>query len=131
MNLHDLTVKAQREVSMMMERMCCCEAKKICDYGIYHCDAKFLLKYLTPWAYVSSNLGWSCDIYSIGDINISAGFRPVGKKINYDTVRKYEKIAEKIVYGESDFEMRIARLSMLRNDLLKEVRNHESGCISA
>lgn len=102
-------------------------AEQICDYGIGYCYAQYLLNDLTPWAYVSSrSTGWCCDIYDLGSVTISTGYWPAGKRIGYDTVRKYEEIAEKIVCEESDFKKRSARLSMLRCDLIKELRNHES-----
>ena len=111
---------------MAKERLSHRRAEQICDYGIGYCNAQFLLNDLTPWAYVANSTGWSCDIYDLGSVIISTGYWPAGKRIDYDTVRKYEEIAEKIVCEESDFEKRSARLSMLRSDLIKELRNLES-----
>ena len=111
---------------MMEERISHRRAEQICDYGIGYCHAQYLLNDLTPWAYVAAIEGWRCDIYDLGSVHISTGYCPAGKRIDYDTLRKYEEAAEKIVCEESDFKKRSARLSMLRSDLLKELRNHES-----
>ena len=111
---------------MAKERLSHRRAEQICDYGIGYCNAQFLLNDLTPWAYVAISTGWCCDVYDLGSVNISTGYCPAGKRIDYDTVRKYEEIAEKIVCEEPDFKKRSARLSMLRSDLIRELRSHES-----
>mgnify|MGYP007069854723 CR=1 FL=1 len=112
---------------MTKERLSRKKAVQICDYGISYCSAQYLLNDLTPWAYVAGVYGWSCDIYNLGSVNISTGYCPVGKRIDYDTVRKYEVQAEKVVCEETNFEKRSVRLQELREELLKELRNHESG----
>lgn len=111
---------------MRKERMSYRRAKQICDYGIGYCNAQYLLTDLTPCAYVIGREGWRCDIYILGPVTISTGYCPIGKKISYDTIRKYEKIAENIVCEEVDFRKCHTRLSMLRCDLIRELRNHES-----
>lgn len=111
---------------MAKERLSRRRAEQICDYGIYYCYVQSLLNDLTPWAYVADIDGWHCAIYDLGSVNISTGHYLVGKRIDYDTVRKYEVQAEKIVCEEADFEKRSARLSMLRSDLLRELRNYGS-----
>ena len=72
---------------------------------IYYCDAQSLLKYREPFAYNSGVYGWNCDYYDIDGIIICTGYRPHGKRIDYDIVREYEQKARQIdstIYDYND-----------------------------
>lgn len=70
--------------------------KKIISIG--YCQAQHILGGLTPLMYSACVYGWSCDYYIIEEKNviISTGYSPIGDYQDYEIVRKYDKIAEKI-----------------------------------
>lgn len=69
--------------------------------GIGYCNAQHLLNYETPFAYSSNNNGWSCDYYDIAGVCVSTGYNPMGDRVNYETLTRYEKQAEAIQYNNA------------------------------
>ena len=65
---------------------------------ISYCQAQHILGGKTPLMYSRGVYGWSCDYYMIDEKNviISTGYNPIGEYKNYEVVRKYDQIAEKI-----------------------------------
>lgn len=41
--------------------------------------------------------GWNYDLYEIGSVAISTGYRSIGESVDYTILRQYEEQAEKIV----------------------------------
>lgn len=72
------------------------EAKRIDDVilAIGYCKLATLLINKAPFAYSAGIYGWSCDYYDINDVCISTGYAPIGKRVDYNLVREYEKKAE-------------------------------------
>lgn len=64
--------------------------------SVNYCGLQNLLRFESPVAYTSGVYGWNADIYEFNNIAIVTGYRPFGKRINYDILRKYEKKAEQI-----------------------------------
>jgi len=62
--------------------------------AIGYCEAQFLLKYRSPFAYTSGVYGWNGDYYDIDGVLIATGYRslPESKntKCNYKIVREYD-----------------------------------------
>lgn len=63
-------------------------------YEVSYCGLDFLLKYKTPIAYTCGVYGWNADIYSVGCVAITTGYRPFGKRIDSDLIDKYKKLAD-------------------------------------
>ena len=61
-----------------------------------YCAAQYLLAFESPVAYTAGVYGWNSDIYDFGSLAISTGCRPTGDSVDYETVSRYEKQAEKI-----------------------------------
>ena len=61
-----------------------------------YCEIQSLLNCQNPFAYSAGVYGWRCDYYEIDGVIISTGYSPIGKHVDYKTVKKYEKQAEKI-----------------------------------
>ena len=59
-------------------------------------DLRNLLRYKDAWAYNSGVYGWNYDVYSVGSTAICTGYRPIGRRIGYDIVDKYEAEAKAI-----------------------------------
>ena len=55
-----------------------------------YCSLHNLLQYRNRSAYTAGVYGWNSDIYSIGTVAISTGYRPTGQHIPYDLIKKYE-----------------------------------------
>ena len=89
-------------------------------YSVGYCNLQYLLNYFTPFAYSVGVYGWSCDYYQFNNICISTGYSPIGKELNYETIRKYNKLAKNL---EGDFEDRKKLAVALINEFLREVEN--------
>ena len=71
-------------------------------YRIGYCDLHHLLNYESPFAYTCGVYGWNADIYDVDGVAIVTGYRPgVGKSVDYEIVRKYDKKARDIIYNSS------------------------------
>ena len=64
--------------------------------AIGYCGAEALLRYENPIAYSAGVYGWNCDYYDIDGVCISTGYRPIGKYIDYEKLRKAEAAAREI-----------------------------------
>ena len=62
--------------------------------SIGYCQAQYLLRYETPFAYSAGVYGWNCDYYDIDGMCISTGYRPIGKTVDYTALREAEKYAK-------------------------------------
>lgn len=59
-------------------------------YSCGYCDLQQIFKGVEPDFYNAGIYGWNCDIYVIGGIAITTGYRNTcGKKIPYEMIRKY------------------------------------------
>lgn len=70
--------------------------KKILSIG--YCQAQNLLQYEEAKAYTAGVYGWKSDVYDIDGVAISTGYAPIGQRVNYDIVKKYEAEAEAVDY---------------------------------
>jgi hypothetical protein len=93
--------------------------------SIGYCDAQYLLHYENPTAYSAGNLGWSCDYYDIDGVLISTGYSPLSDKNakhDYDTIRDYDKQAEKIVCDyNAKYEDKQEKVKQLLREFVKAV----------
>lgn len=68
--------------------------------AISYCALQTLLSCAEPIAYTTRQEGWGADIYDIDGIAIVTGYAPFGNiRPDYETIREYEKRAEKIRYN--------------------------------
>lgn len=65
--------------------------------SVSYADLQTLLKFENATAYTSGVYGWNADIYDIGGVAICTGYRPFGRNVNRDTIRKYERLARDTV----------------------------------
>lgn len=64
-----------------------------------YCAIHTLLTYEKPVSYTISRGDWGADIYKVGCVAIATGISPFGKiRPDNDLYRKYEEIAQKIMY---------------------------------
>ena len=52
---------------------------------IGYCDLYYLLVYQRKVGYTCGTYGWNSDIYFLGDVAISTGYRPFGKRVRPST----------------------------------------------
>ena len=96
------------------------------EYGkkilsVDYCDLQCLLRYENPFAYSAGVYGWNCDYYDIGGVCISTGYRPIGKHVPYELVRRFEKQAEEWVMNWNvDSEVKKTRLANLVEEFIQE-----------
>ena len=93
---------------------------------IGYCDLQHLLTWQNPVAYTAGVYGWNADIYDVGnDVAICTGYRPVGKRVNFNTVREYDNRAKEILADRSipDYGLRWETQRKKLNDLIQEFIN--------
>jgi len=90
-------------------------------YGVGYCKLQYLLRSEEPIAYSAGIYGWSCDYYKIGDIYISTGYSPIGKKADYKIVEHFNKLAEKTYDSSISWEEGKRRRSMLLKRFAKKI----------
>lgn len=93
---------------------------------IGYCNAQHLLKYEEPTAYSTRSEGWACDYYDVNGVLISTGYAPIESKntnCNYDLVRKYDDLAEKIAYNyDLKYEDQKAQVGELLQEFISEIK---------
>lgn len=66
-------------------------------YKIGYANLQYLLKYTEPFAYSTRVEGWACDYYHVGNgIVLCDGYDPIGKKVDYDTLRLFDNKAKEV-----------------------------------
>lgn len=93
-------------------------------YKIGYCEAQYLLEGLSPFAYSSGAYGWACDYYEVDGICISTGYSPIGERLSYDLVLKYDNKAKDIVSDYNlDYQKRKNKVNRLLSKFIKEISN--------
>ncbi len=94
-------------------------------YKVGYCALQYLLWTRQPNAYTHGVYGWNADIYDMGnDIAIVTGYRPFGKSVGYETCKKYDDMAEKIVheqYSKMTYDEKREALDKLIKQFLNEI----------
>lgn len=84
-----------------------------------YCSMQHLLYYKNPIAYTSGVYGWNFDLYDIGGVYFTTGYRNmIGKQVDYDLLNKYEDQAKEIINLRGKYEY--DEKKDLVNNLLKE-----------
>lgn len=111
MNKIKTTKKAMRE-----------NFNKIISIG--YCNAQNLLHYEDAYTYCTRAEGWACDNYAIDNVLISTGYAPIASKnsnCNYELVKKYDSLAEKIVYNyDLSYEQKKQQVTALLQEFVTE-----------
>lgn len=90
--------------------------------SVGYCNLQFLLKGTDPVFYSARQEGWACDYYELpGDICVSTGYSPIGRKVNYDLCRKYDKKAEEIFRETYDWDSIKGNLDKLLADFAERI----------
>ena len=92
-------------------------------YRVGYCDLQHLLRDQQAFAYSAGVYGWACDYYQVGNIYISTGYSPIGKVIDSELVRKYDKMARAIT-GKSYEQERAKRYKLLERFLSEIKQTH-------
>ena len=90
---------------------------------IGYCDLQTVLNYKTPIAYTCGVYGWNADVYEINNNTvICTGYRPIGNiRPSYELTRKYDKLAEKIVYTSGEYREKKQQLDNMLSDFIGDV----------
>lgn len=87
-----------------------------------YCKLQHLLNYCEAKSYTSNAYGWASDIYTFNNVAISTGYAPFGNITpDYKTLRKYDYEAQKICYGNFDYEEKRDKLNILIKKFIAEV----------
>lgn len=83
-----------------------------------------LLRYQDRQGYNAGVNGWNYDVYTVGNYAIVTGYRPFGKHIPYDILRKYENKAKEINGNRSlEFKAKRNEVNKLLHDFIAEAKN--------
>lgn len=95
---------------------------------IGYCDLYYLLVYQRKVGYTCGTYGWNSDIYFLGDVAISTGYRPFGKRVSYDLIRRYNEEARKIYEDRNiEFTRKVERLNAILKDFLGDAKKELLG----
>ena len=89
-------------------------------YKVGYCQLQNLLNDLDPIAYSAGVYGWSCDYYQIENVYICTGYGPIGKEIDYNLIKKYEKAA--INSYDLPYDQAKAKRAKLLAKFIEEIR---------
>ena len=88
--------------------------------SIGYCEIQYLTYFKNPFAYSSGVYGWACDYYEIENVCLSTGYNPIGKSVDYKTLRKYELKAQKIVLDYNlDHKTKEKKVNKLLTEFIK------------
>ena len=62
-----------------------------------YCCAQSLLSFQEPAGYTIGSYGWECDYYDTPKVIISTGSRPIGIKVDYNIIDRYNEVAKSIL----------------------------------
>lgn len=89
---------------------------KTCDpVSVPYCALQHLLVYESPVYYYSNVYGWRFDIYKVDNLFVCTGYGSIGKDVDYELLKKYDKLASQLRTKEE--------VKQLLNSFIKEVRN--------
>lgn len=93
-----------------------------------YCDLQYLLRAVDPFAYSAGAYGWACDYYNLTPyIVLSTGYSPVGVRLPFNIVKKYDNKAAKI-WNDYDkyktYESRKKAVLKLVDKFVAEIREH-------
>lgn len=91
-------------------------------YRCGYCDLQNIFYNLEADYYNAGVYGWNCDIYEIGNIAITTGYRNMrGVNIPYEMIERYDKAAREIIKDMWNDKNYRNRLEELRRDFLGEL----------
>ena len=91
-------------------------------YKVGYCTIQYLLNGIEPFAYSARAEGWACDYYDFGGgIVVSTGYAPTGAAVPYELSRKYDDKAAKVLGNNWSYNRKLAELTRLRAEYVKEV----------
>lgn len=94
-------------------------AKKIIAIG--YCNAQHLLNQETRIGYNAGVYGHNYDAYYIDGIIITTGYRPIGERVDYDLLRKYELKAEKVLGNKAPYDEKAAEVKRLLREFVSKL----------
>lgn len=89
-----------------------------------YCNLQTLFHYTEPKAYTCGTYGWNFDLYDIEGVGITTGYRGmIGNTIDIELVKKYEELAQKVVYGNDiAWENKREELHKLQIEFVKAIK---------
>lgn len=91
--------------------------------SVGYCGMQNLLHFQEPAAYTCGTYGWNADLYDLGGVAISTGYRPIGKHVDYDALRPFEEAAGAILNNwDIPYDEKRDCINGLLSDFLQAVR---------
>ena len=88
-----------------------------------YCELAYLLRYERPIGYTSGVYGWNADIYYLGSQTVLVtGYRPFGKRLDYNVVKEFEDRAREIAYTVESYDHREIDISLLLEEFKEAVK---------
>lgn len=93
--------------------------------SIGYCGLQYLLHFESPESYTCGVYGWNANIYNINGRAIVTGYRPFGKSVDYNIIRKYDDKAAKIIYKDKRYKTYEAKEKAVKRLLTKFMKEIE------
>jgi hypothetical protein len=92
--------------------------------GVPYCDLQYLLRAESADYYSAGVYGWSCDYYNIKEVGvvISTGYDYIGKRADYELVKKYNNKASKMWDESKDYYKTAKQVHKLLLKFIEEVK---------
>ena len=78
-----------------------------------------------PNAYITRVEGWACNVWIFSGVCITEGYSPMGKPVNFDVCREYEKKAKKILDNNWSWKRQQAQIAKLREKFIEYVKGEK------
>lgn len=97
-------------------------------YCVSYCNLQNLLRFRDPFAYSTRAEDWACDYYSLGNVIISTGYSPIGRKTDYNLCHEYDQKAYKILRDYSlKWEQQRDQLEALIEEFVQRLTKKKKG----
>lgn len=96
------------------------QARQCLSLSTGYCTIQYLLQYESPVFYTAWVYGRRADVYKVGSFYISTWYDVIWPRANYDTARKYDLKAEKIICSDLGRRQKQKKVNKLLNDFISE-----------
>lgn len=92
--------------------------------AIGYCDLQNLLHYTSKTGYTYGVYGWNFDVYCVGDVTITTGYRRmIGRSVPYNLTKEYDDKAKEIVnsWDENlDYDTKKSKVNALLDEYIEK-----------
>lgn len=96
------------------------EAKQCLSLSTGYCTIQYLLQYESPVFYTAWMYGRCADVYKVWSIYISTWYDVIWPRADYDTAKKYDLKAQKIINSDLERRQKQKKINKLLSAFISE-----------